>query len=266
MLAYLNGSMESDAKISIYDEGLLYGLGVYETLRVYERVAFRVKEHLLRLKESAEEIGLQCPPTSIVEKAIRQTIEHNGLDQAALRVVLTAGSTSDWGQSSQSLIVMAKRLEAMPKTFKAVTVPFHRDVAKAKTLNCLTAVMARRHALAHQADEALFTFDGNVLEGTTSNLFIVRDNALCTPRKNVLEGITRNAVLDLAKSQGIRVCEEPISIENLYQVDEAFLTSTLKEVVPLSEVDGKHIPEGPMAQQLHASFSKRVRDEIQGKK
>lgn len=262
LFTYVNGRMEKSPKISVFDEGLLYGWGVYETLRAYSGVAFRLDEHAARLEASALQIGLDFPGKSEVASAVRKTIEANTLTDAALRAVLTAGGNSTWGKADPSLIVMAKKLDPVKPAFRAVSVRFHRDVANAKTLNCLTSVLARRHALAHGVDEAIFTFDGNALEGTSSNLFALYGNELITPKKKVLGGITRSVVMQNAKEAGLKVKEEELPLEKLYRCDEAFFTSTLKQVVPLVEVDGKPIRAGPVTGKLKAGFQKRVQDEI----
>ncbi|MBI4361113.1 aminotransferase class IV [Candidatus Micrarchaeota archaeon] len=266
MLVFVSGQMVQDAHINVFDEGLLYGYGVYETLRVYQGTAFKMDEHIERLQQSAREIQLPAPEKKDLQNAIQKTIQANRLSQAALRVVLTAGSQSDWGTATPSLIVMAKPLGQIPKTFSAVTVPFHRDVAKAKTLNCLTSVLARKQAKKAGCDEAIFTQKGNVLEGTTSNLFCIHGNTITTPKDGVLEGITRHAVIELAKQNGFDVRQESLSKEQLFGADEAFLTSTLKQVVSLTKVDGKKIRAGKTTQTLQHAFQEFVQNEISRQK
>src|SRR3989338_5525836 len=128
MLTFLNGKLVKRPEISVFDEGLLYGYGVYETLRAYSGVAFRLEEHAARLEASALEIGLDFPGKSEVKQAVQETIEANKLSDAALRVVLTSGGSSTWGKSESHLIVMAKKPDPVKPAFRAVSVRFHRDV------------------------------------------------------------------------------------------------------------------------------------------
>ncbi len=262
MLSFLNGQMVDAPAISALDEGLLYGYGVYETLRVYSGTVFRQGEHVSRLRQSAEKIGIPVPSASPVNDAIAQTIAANGLKDAALRVILTAGGSSDWGHAEPSLLILARPLSAVPSTFKAISVPFHRDVAQVKSLNCLTSVMARKRAHAAGCDEAIFRNGRSVLEGTTCNVFAVFGRELLTPKDGVLEGVTRNVVLSLASDVGLVPAEGPLTYARLLQADEAFITSTIKEVVPLVELDGKKIKTGRKTAELQDAYDALVQREI----
>ncbi|MBI2445661.1 aminotransferase class IV [Candidatus Micrarchaeota archaeon] len=266
MRAFLNGQSVDAPSISALDEGLLYGYGVYETLRVYSGVAFRQDEHVRRLRQSAEKIELPVPSEQVVHDAIRRTIESNTLKDAALRVVLTAGARSDWGRAEPSLLVLARPFTAVPTSFKAISVPFHRDVAQAKTLNCLTSVMARKRAQAAGCDEAIFRIGRSVLEGTTCNVFAVLGAELLTPKDGVLQGVTRNAVLSLASDVGLEASEGPLTYDRLLHADEVFLTGTLKQIVPLVELDGKKLKVGPKTAHFNAAYSELVQREIQSQK
>ncbi len=266
MRVFLNGQLLDSAAVSVFDEGLLYGYGVYETLRVHQGVAFRQTEHILRLCESAKQTGMACPDETELADAMRATISGNGLKEAALRVVLTAGGKSDWGDVPQSLIVMAKPLSEQKAALSAITVPYHRNVAQAKTLNCLTAVVARKAAAEKRADEALFTKNGNVLEGTTCNVFAVFGQTLVTPKEGVLSGITRGIVMALAEKHGLLVEERTLPLDTLLSANEAFITSTLRQIVPLTAVDGKNIPRGPLTTQLQHAFAEFVLHEISSQK
>jgi len=266
MRAFANGQLADSPLISAFDEGLLYGYGVYETLRAYSGVCFRQAEHVRRLRQSAEKIQMPVPSEEKINDAIDRNIRGNGLKDAALRVVLTAGGSSDWGKAEPSLLVLARGLTQVPSTFRAISVPFHRDVAQAKTLNCLTSVMARKHAQAAGCDEAVFRIGRSVLEGTTCNVFAVFGNQLLTPKDGVLEGVTRNAVLSLATDVGLVPSERPLTYDRLLQADEVFLTGTLKQIVPLVELDGKKIKTGKKTAEIQAAYAELVRREIQGQK
>lgn len=266
MRTYLNGAMVKNAQTSVFDEGLLYGYGVYETLRVYQGIAFKQDEHVRRLQTSAREIQLEAPSDVVLRDAIDKTIHANHISNAALRVVLTGGSQSDWGVVQPSLIILAKPLSRIPEEFSAVTVSYRRDVAHAKTLNCLTSVLARKQAQKAGGDEALFTRKENVLEGTTSNVFAVHGNTLTTPNDGVLPGITRQAVIDLAVEHGLDVRLQPLPKEKLYAADEAFLTSTLKQIVPLTKIDGKPVPPGKITPTLQRAFQEYIQNEISRQK
>ena len=266
MRSFLNGHLVDAPCISVLDEGLLYGYGVYETLRVYSGVPFRQGEHVRRLRASAEKIEMAVPSEKKLNDAIGKTVDENGLSEAALRVVLTAGAKSDWGNAEPSLLVLAKALSPVKASFKAITVPFHRDVAQAKSLNCLTAVMARKRAAQAGCDEAVFRIGRSVLEGTTSNVFSLQGDVLTTPKDGVLEGVTRNAVIGISKELGLSVYEGPLMYDSLLKADESFITGTLKEIVPLSELDGKPLKQGPFVGKLQTAFSELVHREIQRKK
>ncbi len=265
MRCFLDGHLTEDPMVSAFDEGLLYGYGVYETLRVYSGVPFRSGEHIRRLQKSAELVGLPVPSASSLSDAVAKTISANRLKEGALRVVLTAGSKSWWGQASPSLLVLAKSLPKQPPSFKAITVPFHRDVAKAKTLNCLTSILARQEASLKGADEALFTLEGNVLEGTTANIFAVKGNEIITPKEGVLDGITRGIVVEIAKGKGFHVKERRLPVDELYGSDEIFLTGSVKQVIPVREVDRRKVPLGKVVPLVSEGFDDYVRNEIQGK-
>lgn len=262
MRFFINGQLIGEPKVSVLDEGLLYGYGVYETLRVYCGVVFRQVEHVRRLRQSAEKIGIDAPSSKEIGDAIFETVKANGLRNAALRVVLTAGSQSDWGAAEPSLLVLAKLLSPVKPCFKAICVNFHRDVASAKTLNCLTSVLARRQAQAVGVDEALFTTGCNILEGTASNVFSLSGGLLTTPKDGVLAGVTRNAVIAIAKDLGLSVYEGPLSYDALLKSDVSFVTGTLKEIVPLCELDGKTLRQGPVVAKIQSAFSELVRQEV----
>ncbi len=266
MRSFLNGEMVDAPTISALDEGLLYGYGVYETLRVYSGVPFRLQEHVRRLRASAQKVDMRVPSDKKITDAIHATVSRNALKDAALRVVLTAGAQSDWGNAEPSLLVLAKPVSPVKAAFKAVSVPFHRDVAQAKTLNCLTAVMARKRAVQAGADEALFRIGRSVLEGTTSNVFSLSGNVLTTPKDGVLEGVTRNAVISIAQESGLSVYEGPLMYDPFLQSDEAFVTGTLKQIVPLRELDGKPLKAGPVVSRIQSAFSELVHREIQGQR
>lgn len=258
MRSFLNGTMVDAPRVSALDEGLLYGYGVYETLRVYTGVPFRLAEHVARLRASAEKIGMHVPSESDLRDAIFKTVESNRLADAALRVVLTAGSDGDWGHAESSLLVLAKSVGSVPSRIRAITVPFHRDVAQAKSLNCLTSVLARRRAREAGVDESFFRIGRSVLEGTTCNVFALQGKVLTTPKDGVLAGVTRDVVLGLAAGLDLRIVEGPLTYDRLSQADEAFVTSTLKHVVPLVELDGKPLKQGPVVEKIQTAFSELV--------
>ncbi|MBI5226195.1 aminotransferase class IV [Candidatus Micrarchaeota archaeon] len=262
MRFFLNGRTVDSPQISALDEGLLYGYGVYDTLRVYSGVAFRQEEHVCRLVQSAEKIRVTAPSGAKIHAAILKTIRANNINDAALRIILTAGAKSDWGDATPSLLVMAKPLGLFKSSFKAISVPFHRDVAQAKTLNCLTSVLARKRAAEAGADEAIFRIGRSVLEGTTCNVFSLRGDVLSTPKDGVLEGVTRNVVLELAPSLGLKTIQCPLNYDTLLQSDEAFITSTLKEIIPMHELDGKTLKTGPVTAKFQTAFSDLVKREI----
>ena len=261
---YLNGRLtdEKDAKISVFDHGLLYGDGVFEGIRSYDGLVFKLKEHIDRLWESAHTIMLKIPMSKDeMIKAVIAALRANKLKNAYIRLVVTRGA-GDLGLDPRkcpkpTTFIIADKIALYPERFykqglEIVTVPTQRNIAEAlnpqvKSLNYLNNILAKIEAQNAGAEEAIMlNSQGYVAECTGDNIFIVKKAALLTPPiyAGVLKGITRGAVLDLAKKAGIPAKEEMLTRHDLFNADECFLTGTAAEIIPVVRIDGRAIGDG----------------------
>ncbi|MDP2911226.1 MAG: branched-chain-amino-acid transaminase [Candidatus Omnitrophota bacterium] len=261
---YINGEYfeKNEAKISVFDHGLLYGDGVFEGIRSYDRLVFKLKEHIDRLYESSQGIMLTIPfSKKDMIKAVVETLKLNQLDNAYIRLIVTRG-IGDLGLDprkckSASIIIIADNIKLYPeKMYKdgldIITVPTPRNLPEAlnpqiKSLNYLNNILAKIEALNSGYEEALmFTAHGCVAECTGDNIFIIKDNALITPPAylGILKGITRACVMDIAKKEGMTAKEDVITRHNIFTADECFLTGTAAEIIPVVAVDKRIIGDG----------------------
>ena len=265
MKIYIDGKFykKEDAKISVFDHGLLYGDGVFEGIRSYSRLVFKLKEHIDRLFESAKSIMLNIPLSKDqVIKAVIATLKENKLNDAYIRLIVTRGE-GDLGldprkcKGKATIIIIADKIALYPKEIyreglKIVTVPTIRNLPEAlnpqiKSLNYLNNILAKIEAVNSGCDEAIMLDSlGYVAECTGDNIFIVKDNHLYTPPQcmGTLRGITRDAVIEVAKRLRIGVHEHVITRHEVYISDECFLTGTAAEIVPVVMVDGRVIGSG----------------------
>ncbi|MCU0715131.1 MAG: branched-chain-amino-acid transaminase [Pirellula sp.] len=278
---YITGKFydKEDAKISVYDHGLLYGDGVFEGMRSYSGKVFRLKEHLDRLYESARAICLEIPMSKAdMEKATYETLQKNSLVDAYIRLIVTRGAGSlglDPNKTSDpQVIIIADSISLYPAEFydkglKIITASTIRNHPAAlspriKSLNYLNNIMAKIEGLQAGCIEALMlNHKGEVAECTGDNIFIVKSGVLMTPPKDagILEGITRNAILDLAKELGIIAFEQTMTRHDLFVADECFLTGSAAEVIPVVTIDGRPVgggAVGPVTRQLLDAFKKLV--------
>ena len=280
---YLNGQLvpPEDAKVSVYDHGLLYGDGVFEGVRVYGGKIFRLDEHTSRLFESARAIRLQVPiGFDEVKAAQKRTVADNGIDDGYIRMVLTRGAGSlglDIDRTSDpQLIIIADSIRLYPeemyrdglKLITASTIRNHPAALspRIKSLNYLNNILAKIEGKDAGCVEAvMLNFKGEVAECTGDNLFVVKDGVLKTPPLDagILEGITRNVVIELAEAAGIEVRQAPMLRHDVYVADECFLTGSAAEVIPAVSLDGRKIGDGtpgPITQKLRAAFQTHVRE------
>lgn len=265
MKVYINGKFyeKKDAKISVFDHGFLYGDGVFEGIRSYNRLAFKLKEHIDRLFESAQSICLEIPLTKErLIKAVRDTLRVNKLDNAYIRLIISRG-VGDLGldprkcKGNASVVIIADRIALYPqKLYKEgmeiITVPTIRNLPEAlnpqiKSLNYLNNILAKIEAVNCGYEEAIMLDSlGYVAECTGDNIFIVKRNELYTPPQcmGTLRGITRDTILEIALKKGIGVHEHVITRHEVYIADECFLTGTAAEVIPVVKVDGRKIGSG----------------------
>lgn len=261
---YLDGKFvpEADAKVSVFDHGLLYGDGVFEGIRFYNGRVFRLEEHLERLWDSARSICLEIPiGRGEMTEALLETIRQNGLNEGYIRLVVTRGvgnlGLNPMQCKRPSIIIIATTIALYPKEvcekgLTVVTCATRRTSPAAlnpavKSLNYLNNIMARIEANLAGADEALMLNEsGNVAECTADNVFIVKRGNIFTPpiSAGALRGITRSVVFDIAAELGLKITETDITRHDVFIADECFLTGTAAEVIPVVKADGRPIGSG----------------------
>lgn len=276
---YLNGKLvdERDAKISVFDHGLLYGDGVFEGIRSYNCLVFKLKEHIERLWESAHTIMLKIPMSKLdMINAIIKTLRANKLKDAYIRLVVTRGD-GDLGLDPRkcakpTVFIITDKIALYPERFyreglALVTVPTRRNTPEAlspqiKSLNYLNNILAKIEATNAGVEEGIMlNYEGYVAECTGDNIFIVKKKRLLTPPIYVgaLGGITRGAVIELARKANIPVSEEMLTRHDLFNANECFLTGTAAEIVPVVKIDSRVIGSGnpgKMTLKLLADFRK----------
>jgi len=280
---YIDGKFysETNAKISVFDHGLLYGDGIFEGIRFYNGRVFRLEEHLLRLWDSARSICLEIPMTMPdMTEAVLETIRQNHLRDGYIRLLVTRGignlGLNPTQCKSPSVIIIAATIalyheEFYRKGLTIVTCATRRSSPAAlnpavKSLNYLNNVMARIEANLAGADEALMLNDaGNVAECTADNVFIVKHGQIFTPpvAAGALRGITRSVVFGIAAELGVKVRETDITRHDVFVADECFLTGTAAEIVPVVKADGRSIGNGkpgPITARIIARFRQVTRE------
>jgi branched-chain amino acid aminotransferase len=288
LLVYVDGkfSRKSEAKVSVYDHGLLYGDGVFEGIRAYNGIVFKLKEHIDRLYRSAHPIFLKIPLTKAeMTKAVVETLKKNNLADAYIRLVVTRG-VGDLGLDPRKcpkptvIIITEPTLvlhspEKLEKGISTVITWVRRNSVDAathelKSLNYLNSILGKIEANNSGADEAIcLDKTGYVCEGVGENIFIVRDGKLLTPplSSGALDGITRTFIIKLAKKMGIEVTERNITPNELFTADEAFFTGTAAEVAPIHDVNGRVIGagrQGPVTKRIMQEFLKALKDPNEG--
>lgn len=281
-VVYLNGKLmpRSQAKIGVLDYGFLFGYGLFETLRAYEGKVFRMEDHLNRLRDSADRIGIRLDmPT--VRQALLDTVKANGFADTRLRVTVTPGEgtmTPNLESCHEpTVLVLAGDYHPYPpekyeQGFKAVISAIRRNslspVTYLKSTSIMETMLARQEARRANADEALFLNEkGYLTEATGSNLFIVSKDVLKTPRltAGLLPGVTRAVVFELAKRLGLKAREISVRPDGLFSADEAFVTNSLIEVMPLVRVNGRQIGRGKtgaVTRKLMQAYGETVKREL----
>jgi len=272
---YVSGQLveKDEARISVFDRGLLYGDGVFEGLRAYGGTIFRCRQHVDRLFDSARAIALTIPLTEDkLTQAMYDTLEANGLSDAYLRVIVTRGVGSlgldPFECRGPRLIIITDRIALYPPELyetglEIITAATVRNAPNAvnpriKSLNYLNNILAKIEGLQAGVIEAIMlNSHGMVAECTGDNIFIAAGGALATPPSHagILAGITRDAVLGLARAAGIEARERDLTSFDLYAADECFLTGTAAELISVVKIDGRTIGDGkpgPLARRLLA--------------
>lgn len=261
---YINGKYfdKKDAHISVFDHGLLYGDGVFEGIRSYKRLVFKLQEHIDRLYESGHGIMMQISMSKKeMMRAVIDTLKLNKLGDAYIRLIVTRG-IGDLGLDPRkckdpSVIIITDKIQLYPEKLykeglRLITVPTPRNIPEAlnpqiKSLNYLNNILAKIEAINSGYEEALmFTASGYVAECTGDNIFIMKGNALITPPAylGILKGITRAAVMDIGRKLGLEIREDVLTRHNLFTADECFLTGTAAEIVPVVSIEKRVVGNG----------------------
>jgi branched-chain amino acid aminotransferase len=286
-LIYVDGSYypKSEAKISVYDHGFLYGDGVFEGIRAYNGSVFKLKEHIDRLYLSARAIMMEIPMTKEeMTKAVVDTLKKNKLTDAYIRLVVSRGA-GDLGLdprkcSKPTVIIITDRIKlhdgsAKEKGITAIISWVKRDPVDAtsheiKSLNYLNSILAKLEANSANVDEAIcLNKEGFVCEGVAENIFTVSNGIIITPPTSTgaLRGITRNVVIEIAQKLGYTVVKKEITPADLFIADEVFFTGTAAEVVPVKEINKRKIGDGspgPVTKKLMEEYRKAVLDPENG--
>jgi branched-chain amino acid aminotransferase group I len=257
-VVYLNGALlpREQARVSPFDLGFLYGYGIFETMRAYSGRIFRLREHLDRLARSAAMLGIPVE-TDALERACYDVLRANDLANARVRLAVSMGEgqgTPDPPADPRPTVLISAASYTPPsgdayrQGFGAIVSSIRRNsqspLARVKSANYLDHLLARSEAKAAGADEALLLNESGLLcEGSTTNVFVVAQGSLMTPGdgSGCLPGITRSAVMELAPGLGIPAAEQDITLEGLMHAEEAFVTNSVLELMPLREVDGQPI-------------------------
>jgi len=262
-IIYLNGQLipRSKAKLSPFDHGFLYGYGLFETMRAYNGHVFRLDRHLARLRRSAQSLDLANRLAAFdLEAACTKTLEANKLKGARLRLTVSAGEgdmTPDPSTcSSPTVLITAQNLVPLPAGkyetgFKAALSSLRRNsqspLSRLKSTCYMENILARMAAKAAGCDEAIFLNEqGYLTEGSSTNIFLVSNGELITPcfESGVLPGITRDAVLEIARTSNIKATERWVQLNELIEAQEAFLTNSILELMPLVSVESRPIGTG----------------------
>ncbi len=264
MKIFLNNQLvdSEEAKISVFDHGLLYGDGIFEGIRIYDGCIFKLEEHLVRLEQSAKALMLDIPmDQKALTSAIADTCRANDLKDGYIRMIVTRG-IGNLGLSIKNckhpqLIIIADKIQLYPQEYyekglRIVTVPTRRNNPAAlpptiKSLNYLNNILAKIEAQNLGYEEAIMLNDqGFVSECTGDNIFIIKGGILYTPKISAgsLKGITREVVLNIAQKLNFKVSEADLTRYDTWVADEMFLTGTAAEIIPIVEVDGRTIGNG----------------------
>jgi branched-chain amino acid aminotransferase len=264
-LIWIDGALhdESSASISAFDHGVTVGDGIFETTKIVRGEAFALSRHLRRLRRSAEGLGLVMDrDDDELRAAVDATIEANGLSDGRVRLTVTGGIGplgSDRGAARPTVMIAVAAQKPWPPSASVVVVPWRRNehspVAGLKTTSYADNVVALRHARDQGADEAIFAnIAGNLCEGTGTNIFVGLNGRLCTPplSSGCLAGITRELVVE-----SLDVDETDLPIDALDEVDEAFLTSSTRDVQPIDRINGRPLEPlpGPLTAEAQAVFA-----------
>ena len=280
MVVYLNGKFlaKAQAAISVDDRGFLFADGLYEVVRSYGGRLFQIDAHVRRMRDGLHALRISVPESFNLTAIARELLKQNDLEKSETTIYcqITRGAAPSRAHAfpatpvAPTIYVAASPFippdEKRKTGIAAVTVPDVRwSRCDLKTVGLLANCLAKQHALESGADEAVFVRDGVALEGSSCNLFIVKEETVVTnPKTNyILPGITRQVVLDLCRSLGIETREAPLFIDLLKAADEVFVTHTTGEIVPVVRINAREVAgglPGPITRRLQAAFTENVRN------
>jgi branched-chain amino acid aminotransferase len=283
---FLNGLFmgQSAATVSVFDRGFCYGDGLFETMRSYGNKVFRLDDHLERLYQSLDLIYLNVPMTrGEIRSAIQETLERNHYPDSMIRLTVSRGEQTKGfhidPEVPPTVVIIVRELEPLPEEWQAEGIKISLFPSTAfrigglaqqiKSCNFLSYILVRE--LAHRKNSIegiLIDDDDRITEGTTSNIFIVKDGVLKTPQLNryILPGITRQVVLEIAERNGIPISQETLNPEDVHHADEVFITNSRVEILPVNNADDKIIGSGKpgkITRFLHAEFLKSIEGSYQ---
>ena len=273
MIVFLNGKFvdTKEAQVSVFDHGFLYGDGCFETLRTYQGELFRPQAHITRLKKSAQVLQIDFPWDEIqIEKWMNEVLAKNNFSKSRLRITITRGQNEfDFiGAKNPTILIVATELKPHPENLyqqgiKIETLQIERVLPQIKSMNLLPSILGQQIKKEKNVFETVFINQaGYITEGTISNFFIVSKNTIYTPpAKKVLVGITRDVVFELAQKLQIPIQEKNFTLKEANEADEAFLTSTVMDIMPVVEISGQIIKDGKVGnrtKQLIAAFREQI--------
>ena len=271
MYIFINNKFyrQKNAKVSALDHGLLYGDGIFETMRCYNGIVFKIDGHIKRLFHSAQLINLNIPlKKSQLKEAIYSAIKKNKLIEAYIRLTITRG-TGNLGYDSAcvpNVIIIAKKFVPYPRSIyekgvSVITYNAERFIPEAKSISCLQLALAKKEAARKNCfDAILVNKKGCITEGTVSNIFFARKNELYTPKEDILKGVTRETVISLAR-RFLRIKETKIKLSDIQYFDECFLTNTSAEIIPVIRINNKEMKKSPgeITKKLMEEFRKTLK-------
>jgi len=273
-VCYLNGAIVplAEARVSVLDLGMLRGFGIYEGITTVAGEPFHFDDHFTRFAHSAEALGLTLSvELETAREAVREVVRHNapGAERASIRMLLTGGVAEgglEHVAGRETFYIWATAADPLPPALyeQGASLVMHehqRFMPGFKTTNYITAVTLQDMRKAAGAIEVLYTSDGLMLECATSNAFIVKEGRIITPHERILPGITRQVTLGLAHEANYPVEERAVPLEELFAADEAFITSSFKDIVPIISIDGRQIgpgTPGPVTRNLIARYAQAV--------
>jgi D-amino acid aminotransferase len=254
---FFNGKIIKSDKplLKLNDISVLRGFAAFDFMRIYNGVPFQFKDHMLRFKNTAKQMGLKNPFSDIqIEQALTQLVSKNKEVNYQVRFILTGGETKNGlFPSTPVFYILFEKMSDYPESYykkgvKLITYEHLRLLPEAKNSNYMQAVLLQKKRVKEKAIEILYIWNDSVLEASTSNVFVVKDEVIYTPKDNILKGITRKLALDIAKQLKFTTVEGEISFADLKNADEVFITATNKKILPITHIDDFMIKDGKVGE------------------